>query len=445
VSAYVIPFLVVDRPASLRIIKGSGLHRYDVLVGLMGHANTSTNFQKLFRIYPCSEPGTYCDVVGKKCPHEQRIESCPDGLRIRQRTVKMCDCGIFTKEGCKPEDYNTLFEIYDGMGAQYGVMIDCLRDSERTIESAKEGIKAYRTKHRQFRLVGVTQGEDQDEYLSCYEKLKSLGYEFIAVGGLLKKIENSARYVSVRDEKLLDEVLNAIRNRYPTDWLYALGCYHPNRHDKFRRLHLFGGDYKGWIFNYIKLEDADIRKAQKHRFAQVRGFLRKVVYSQLVEDKKLRRLLILPCSKAKARTAELLPAIERYQGPFFRLVNRVAYPNSLDVMILSAKYGLIPANTRIEYYDLKMDDSRALELQARVLQELIRQLDCYCYDEIFINLGRQYMKALNGVHDYIPETTKLIIAEGRIGQRLKQMKEWLTSINILDHVGICSPPFREES
>ena len=62
-SAYVIPFLVADRPASLRIIKGSGLHRYDVLVGLMGHANTSTNFQKLFGIYPCSEPGTHKAIL----------------------------------------------------------------------------------------------------------------------------------------------------------------------------------------------------------------------------------------------------------------------------------------------------------------------------------------------------------------------------------------------
>lgn len=424
---YVIPFLVVDRPASLRIIKGSGLNKCDVTVGLMGHANTSENFQELFRIYPCSSPGTYCDVIKKKCPHGHKIEACPEGLAIRQRTIKMCDSGIFTKDGCMIDDYETLFEIYERISAQYGVMIDYLRDSKRTIESAKLGIDTYQEKNRKFHLVGVTQGEDIEEYLCCYEALKLLGYQFIAVGGLLKKVENSARYVNVRDEKLLDEVLLAIRSRYPTDWLYALGCYHPNRHDKFRKLRLFGGDYKGWIFNYVKREDVDVLRAQKHRFAQVRRFLRKVVYLKLVKDKKIRHLLILPCSKDKNSAAGLLPALERYRGPFYRMINR-RQSNNLDVMILSAKYGLIPPDALTEYYDLRMNESRAVELQTNVLQKIKMLLEKHEYDEIFINLGKQYMKALDGIQVHISETTKLIIAEGKIGQRLKQMKEWLNSI-----------------
>lgn len=427
-GGYVIPFLVADRPASLRIIKGSGIQNFNVLIGLMGHANTSENFQELFKIYPCSLPATYCDVAGKKCPYGSRIESCPEGLAIKESTVKMCDSGIFTKDGCMIDDYETLFEVYDKMGAQYGVMIDYLRDSKLTIESAKRGIETYQKKDRQFYLVGVTQGEDTEEYLSCYKALKSLGYQFIAVGGLLKKVENSARYVSVRDEKLLDEVLAAIRTRYPTDWLYALGCYHPKRHNKFRRLRLFGGDYKGWIFNYVKREDVDVLTAQKHRFAQVRRFLRKVVYSKLLEDRDIRHLLILPCSKEKNSATGLLPAIERYRGPFYRTVNKTGQKNNLDITILSAKYGLIPADTLIEYYKLKMNEPRAVELQTKVLQEFRTQLDGNRYDEIFINLGKQYMKALDGIQDCVPETTKLIIAEGRIGQRLKQMKEWLNGI-----------------
>lgn len=441
----VIPFLVADRPASLRIIKGSGLQKYDVSMGLMGHANTSDNFQELFRIYPCSCPDTYCDVVRRKCPYGHKIESCPAGLAVRQRTIKMCDSGIFTKDGCMIDDYETLFEIYDNMGAQYGVMIDYLRDSKRTIESAKRGIETYQKKNRQFHLVSVTQGEDTEEYLSCYEALKSLGYQYIAVGGLLKKRENTARYVSVRDEKLLDEVLAAIRTRHPTDWLYALGCYHPKRHDKFRKLRLFGGDYKGWIFNYVKREDVDVLRAQKHRFAQVRRFLRKVVYSKLLEDRDIRHLLILPCSKEKNSATGLLPAIERYRGPFYRTVNKTGQKNNLDITILSAKYGLIPANAPIEYYDLKMNEARAVELQTKVLQEFRTQLDGRRYDEIFINLGKQYMKALDGIQDYVPETTKLIIAEGRIGQRLKQMKEWLSSIGVYDQYNIASTPAKRSS
>lgn len=393
----------------------------------MGHANTSETFQELFGMYPCGFPGDFCDVVQGECPHRHNIGMCPEGLTIRKQTTKICDSGIFTKRGCLVDDYQTLFDIYEKMGADYGVIIDHLQDSHRTIESAATGIKIHRERTRLFRLIGVAQGETLQEYVACYEALKSLGFEHIAVGGLLKKRENTARYVNVRDEKLLDDVLTTIRNRHPCDWLYALGCYHPKRHSKFRRLRLFGGDYKGWIFNYVKLEEGDRDSAQRHRFAEVRRFLRQVMYSQLLEDQRTKKLLIIPCSKLKDPHPGLMPAVKRYAGPFYRLINGMGRPDNLDILILSAKYGLISAETPIEYYDMRMSDARAAELQPSVTSQLKERFAEHAYDEVFINLGKQYEKALDGIETYMPNTTQMTIAEGRIGQRLKQMKEWLLS------------------
>ena len=59
------------------------------------------------------------------------------------------------------------------------------------------------------------------------------------------------------------------------------------------------------------------------------------------------RLLILSCSKAKRADCGLLPAIDRYDGPFFRVLRRYLRQQPADppvVHILSAEFGLIPAD-----------------------------------------------------------------------------------------------------
>jgi len=69
-----------------------------------------------------------------------------------------------------------------------------------------------------------------------------------------------------------------------------------------------------------------------------------------------RRLLILSCSRKKKTTYQSLPALERYDGPSFRVVRKFinecpAEARSLDIRILSAKFGLIRADQPIAWYD----------------------------------------------------------------------------------------------
>jgi hypothetical protein len=60
-----------------------------------------------------------------------------------------------------------------------------------------------------------------------------------------------------------------------------------------------------------------------------------------------RYLLILGCSQRKRPDSGLLPAIERYDGVNFRILQKAKreeyLPENLDILILSAKYGLIEA------------------------------------------------------------------------------------------------------
>ena len=234
-SLQTIPFFVVDRPMSLEILRYCEIDKQMGVYGLMGHANTSKRFQDLFREFK--------------------------GDNI----IKAADSGVFSKEGCKLE-YEDLFAIYERMDVEYGIMIDFLKNKEKTIDSARKAVKIYEKRRYSFKLVGVAQGNTLEDYLECYNELKSLGFKHIAIGGLLKKNVNSARYVRVIDENFLKEVLKKIRNNYENDWLFLLGCYHTKRHNLFKEFNVFGGDYKGWIFNYktpeIWIEDLNRDLAQ---------------------------------------------------------------------------------------------------------------------------------------------------------------------------------------
>src|SRR5205807_6709914 len=114
-----------------------------------------------------------------------------------------------------------------------------LKDTERTLESAHQAVEYYRRHDQPFRLVGVAQGNRLREYIECYSRLRKLGFGEIAVGGLLKKKENSKRFAYIRDESALYGVLRALRLKYPDDWLFALGAYHPKRHNRFEALNIF--------------------------------------------------------------------------------------------------------------------------------------------------------------------------------------------------------------
>ena len=146
-----------------------------------------------------------------------------------------------------------------------------------------------------------------------------------------------------------------------------------------------------------------------------------------------RRLLILSCSQRKCTSPEPVPAIERYNGPFYFVLRRFLrkFPcqaSLLDVHILSAAYGLIPRDFPTPWYDRKMDMSRAVELQPQVnttFSDIVRDN----YDSICFALGKAYLKGFENALELVPSETELVITHGRIGEQQAQLKEWLWTEN----------------
>ena len=341
----------------------------------------------------------------------------------------MGDSGVFSKEGCKHSDYISLFKKYRALGVRYGVMIDHLKDAERTTESAEDALECYQRGIQPFRLVGVAQGNTLREYLDSYSKLRRMGFDMIAVGGLLKKKENSKRFAYVRDEAALYGVLRALRLKYPDDWLFALGAYHPKRHNRFDALNIFGGDYKGWIFQYSYSGRKKARAwRDERRYKQVRTYIENELFARLTGSKVNRNLLILGCSRSKRGIGSPLPAIERYDGPGFRMVRRMFFNGlhlDVDLMIFSAKFGLLWPSTPIPNYDHLLDGTNKIARGREASKELSETIERLGYQEVFLSMGQKYASALQG-YPMNGTAAKLIVPIGRIGKRLQQTRRWLT-------------------
>ena len=159
------------------------------------------------------------------------------------------------------------------------------------------------------------------------------------------------------------------------------------------------------------------------------------------------RLLILSCSQRKRSDPGLLPAMERYDGPAFRILRK--YVRSKDATpprtcILSAEYGLLESEAEIPYYDRRMTGARATLLRPSIGRELDRIVTTSepAIDEMFICASDPYLSALgvvsqnrngsyvvgNVVADGNGDEGMLSIAwlaHGSIGKRMAALRDWL--------------------
>ncbi len=141
------------------------------------------------------------------------------------------------------------------------------------------------------------------------------------------------------------------------------------------------------------------------------------------------RLLVMACSATKRPDAGLLNAFERYDGPSFKTVRkwRATYGDEarrLDILIVSAKYGLLRAfQSEIADYDQRMTSDRARELMPDVANRLTSELAHKPYSSMLVHLGQDYLPALGA--GLLPVPLAVSFTAGGIGERLGQLKRWL--------------------
>lgn len=142
----------------------------------------------------------------------------------------------------------------------------------------------------------------------------------------------------------------------------------------------------------------------------------------------MKRLLILSCSQRKKTNAGSMPAVERYDGPAFRLVRRFLRQTDDKPMmlILSAKYGLIRCEQPVPYYDQRMTQHIARHLRPQI-EESLRDILASSPGksetaELFLCMGKVYLEALEQV---IPFHISVKHAHGSPGNKLAALHDWL--------------------
>lgn len=138
------------------------------------------------------------------------------------------------------------------------------------------------------------------------------------------------------------------------------------------------------------------------------------------------RLLILSCSRGKRNSARILPAIERYDGPAFRVVRRylATTQDAPTICILSAEYGLLLADSPVPYYDRAMDADRARVLRPLVARQLATIATPPRFRSVFLILGSAYRSALGDAPRLFADA-QVLSASGPPGVRLAQLRRWL--------------------
>jgi Family of unknown function (DUF6884) len=102
----------------------------------------------------------------------------------------------------------------------------------------------------------------------------------------------------------------------------------------------------------------------------------------------------MSCSQRKRAESRLLPAIERYDGPTFRVVRHFLQERPskpLDIFIVSAKFGLIPSDQPIPNYDQRMTPFRIQELHPQIIAELKNIRSSQFYQELCLCMGKDYL------------------------------------------------------
>jgi len=138
-------------------------------------------------------------------------------------------------------------------------------------------------------------------------------------------------------------------------------------------------------------------------------------------------LLILGCSATKRPAPEPMAAVERYDGPLYRVLRgwmrrTPDWRDRLVVAVLSARHGLISHDALILNYNQRLTFARALELRACV-RGLLFEAHPGPYGRVYISLGAQYREALP---TSLPWPAQF--AQGGIGQRQRELKGWLELI-----------------
>jgi len=150
-----------------------------------------------------------------------------------------------------------------------------------------------------------------------------------------------------------------------------------------------------------------------------------------VEHKKIKKLLILGPSYQRNEKQEPLPAVERYNGVFYKVFKKRG-KGKVDILILNDKLDLIWGNEYLPAipakegkwggYGPKKIPKKIVNRNIKILSDILNKNN---YDEVFIALNRNFRRAIEGI-DKLTDANIIYVRGRGIGVQANLLKNWLS-------------------
>lgn len=140
------------------------------------------------------------------------------------------------------------------------------------------------------------------------------------------------------------------------------------------------------------------------------------------------RAVFLSCSRTKRPASGPLPAVERYDGPLFRVLRGYlgdAEGDVPSVWVISAKYGLISGQEKIRNYDQMLKNELGAPFLRMVGKGLQGAYESEPWDEALMLGGEQYRRAVTLGAATISPAPPLRLVGGSIGAQASTLRRWL--------------------
>ncbi len=212
------------------------------------------------------------------------VEGAREFLRLPKHLDLMGDCGAFTyvKEAEPPVTVEQVAEFYEQGRFDFGASVDhiileynadwdrrlpgievvsedCERRQELTIELARAFQRLCRKDKVRFEPIGIAQGWSPKSYARAVSALQKMGYQYIALGGL----------VPLKSSEIL-EVLESVSPKLkPSTRLHLFGVTRLDHVKEFARHRVVSFDSTSPLTQAFK-EDRDNYYGRRRKYSAVR-------------------------------------------------------------------------------------------------------------------------------------------------------------------------------
>jgi len=146
-----------------------------------------------------------------------------------------------------------------------------------------------------------------------------------------------------------------------------------------------------------------------------------------------RAIIVAESQRRKQDPKEPIPAIDRFTGVYFRILKKYLREGKLlntDILIVSQKWGILKAQDKVKYNKPTntLDFKKSLkETQKNNLETLKNIFEKKNYDQIYVNVGAEFTKLIDGFEDLT--SAKVIYARGPgLGPKAQHMKKYILSL-----------------